>query len=163
MVKTATTKGQNGDINKFLKYGGTDKLKSYIIILLDLRAQCVRTRMYVCACECRPMCGRVCVRECARVGVLMDVYVCALVYACACVRAHAWVVPHMCLPIKACACACGRSCKCVCGCGLTYVRVCVRTSAYACMIILSYHYIFGCSLWVRVCVRVCIGLVYVRM
>ena len=38
----------------------------YNIILLYIQAQCVRTsvhtRMYVHACECRPMCGRVCVR-----------------------------------------------------------------------------------------------------
>ena len=33
--------------------------------------------------HCRPMCGR----ECARVGVLMDVYVCALVYVCMYVHA----------------------------------------------------------------------------
>ena len=51
-----------------------------------MRAQCVRTRMYVGACECRPMRGRVCVR-----GVLMDVYVCALVYVCMYVHACACV------------------------------------------------------------------------
>ena len=56
-----------------------------------MQSQCVRTsvrtRMYVRACECRPMCGRVCVDECARVGMLMCVYVCALVSACSCVCA----------------------------------------------------------------------------
>ena len=59
----------------------------YNIILLYMQAHCirtsVRTRMYVRACECRPMCGRVRVHECARVGVLICVYVCALVSACA--------------------------------------------------------------------------------
>ena len=42
-----------------------------IILLLYMHAQCVRTsvstRMYVRACECRSMCGRVCVHECVRV------------------------------------------------------------------------------------------------
>ena len=42
------------------------------IMLLCVQARCVRTSvrtgMYVRACECRPMCGRVCVHECAREG-----------------------------------------------------------------------------------------------
>ena len=44
----------------------------YNSILLYMQAQCVRTsvrtRIYVLACEYRPMCGRVYVHECARVG-----------------------------------------------------------------------------------------------
>ena len=48
-----------------------------IILYYYMQAQCVRTsvrtRMYVRECECRPMCGRVYVHECARVGVLMHV------------------------------------------------------------------------------------------
>ena len=104
----------------------------YNIILLYrvyMQAQCVRTsvrtRMYVRACECRPIyiCGRVCVHECARVGVLMCVYVCALLSACACVCACVSGVTS----VKACACACGRSYMCACGCGLAYMRVCGRT------------------------------------
>ena len=106
----------------------------YNIILLYMQAQCictsVRKRMHVRACECRPMCGRVCVHECARVGVLMFVYVCALVFACACVCACVSGVAS----VKACVCACGRSCMCACVCELSYTRVCVR----ACVRVLAF-------------------------
>ena len=109
----------------------------YNIILLYMQAQCVRTsvRKYVRACECRPMCGRVCVHECARVGC-MDV--CALVYACACVCACVSGVAS----VKACACACGRSYMC--GCGLAYVRVCVPVNMH--VLLLYCIIMFGRSL-----------------
>ena len=64
----------------------------YTIILLYMQAQCVRTsvrtRMYVRACECRPMCVRVCVHECG--GAHVRVCVCIIICMCVRVRLRQW-------------------------------------------------------------------------
>ena len=130
---------------------------------------------------------RVCVRECTYASIPFPTYMCTCVRAhmrtrdrthvntqlrlCdgshvgACVfaltghmRAHVKLCMCLC---SACACGCGRACACFCRCGPAYLRfvcACVRTSLYACLIIILYYYT-GCicrlSVYVRVCVRVC--------
>ncbi len=111
---------------------------------------------------------RACVRVCVRVRIynacmIIILYytiihagaVCAFVYAptciCTCMRAD--VRTHVRMRLHRCEGAH------VCACWLAYVRACARVRIYACMIIILFYYICGCSVcarvWVRVCGRVC--------